>query len=71
MEYVDVGPDRFNALLITEACRADGLEVELLTADDSGVDLWWGVVQHHRLLIHSEDKQAVTRIVERTDPGER
>jgi len=69
MEYLDVGPDRFHAQLIAEACRADGLEVELLTADDDGTDPWWGVIQHHRLLIHSEDRDTVTRVAGRAFPA--
>jgi len=66
MEYVDVGPDRFNALLMTEACRSDGLEGELLTA--SGVDPWSGSAPP--AVDPLKSKQAVARIVERTAPGE-
>lgn len=67
MEYVDAGPDRFRALLLAEACRAEGVEVGLLAGDDDGSFPWWGVVQHHRLLVHSSDRDTVTRIIQRME----
>ena len=36
--YVPVGGERLRAQMIVGACRAEGLRVELLTADESGVD---------------------------------
>ena len=50
LTHVPVGGDRFRAQLIAEACRAAGLEVELLTADDSGT-FRYGEIQPHRLLV--------------------
>jgi len=65
LEYVDVGPDRFRAELIAEACKADGIRVELLTADDDGTFPYWGIIQHHRLLIRSDDRDRVEAVLRR------
>jgi hypothetical protein len=63
--YVPVGGDRFEAQVIAEACRADGIRVELLTADDGGVDPYLGLVQGHRLLVSASDLDRVRAIVAR------
>lgn len=64
--YVPVGGNRYRAHLIAEACRAEGIRVELLTGDDSGVDPHLGFIQGHRLLIRSVDESRVTEIVARS-----
>lgn len=60
---LDVGPDRIEAELVAAACRAEGLRVELLTADDEGTFPMWGLIQHHRLLIRAEDRERVESVV--------
>lgn len=63
--YVPVGPDRFEAQMIVAACRNAGIRVELLTADESGVDPVMGIVQGHRLLVSPDDVPRVRRILAR------
>ncbi|MBS1195749.1 MAG: hypothetical protein H6R33_469, partial [Actinobacteria bacterium] len=65
LAYVTVGGDRFEAQLIAEACRAAGIRVELLTADDSGVDPVLGIIQRHRLLVAAGEVDRVRAILER------
>ncbi|MBI5156614.1 MAG: hypothetical protein HZA58_01225 [Acidimicrobiia bacterium] len=60
--YVPVGPDRFQAQVIAEACRNAGIRLELLTADESGVDPMMGIVQGHRLLVAAKDAKRVEAI---------
>ena len=64
--YVPVGGDRFRAQMIAEACRAEGIRVELLTADESGVDPVMGRLQGFRLLVTAADEGRVRAIVDRT-----
>ena len=63
--YVPVGGDRFRAQMIAETCRAEGLRVELLTADESGVDPIMGRIQGFRLLVAAGDADRVRAIVGR------
>ena len=63
--YVQVGGDRFRAQVIAETCRAEGLLVELLTADESGVDPVMGRLQGFRLLVAAGDVDRVRAIVGR------
>jgi len=63
--YVPVGVDRFRAQMVAAACRAEGLRVELLTADGSGVDPIMGRIQGFRLLVRSADLARVQAIVGR------
>lgn len=63
---VPVGGDRFRSQMIAEACRADGLWVELSTADESGVDPIMGRIQGFRLLVASADVDRVRAIVGRS-----
>ncbi len=63
-----VGSDRFAAQVIVEACRAEGIRVELLTADALGVDPILGRMQQHKLLVRPEDLPRVRAIVERGGP---
>lgn len=65
--YVPVGTDRFRAQVIAEACRAEGLEVELLTADDNGTFSMYGEIQQHRLLVRSGDLAQVLALIQRSD----
>ena len=64
--YVPVGGDRFRAQVIAETCRAEGFRVELLTADESGVDPVMGRIQGFRLLVAASDVGRVHAIVGRT-----
>ena len=64
--YVPVGGDRFRAQMIAETCKAEGLRVELLTADESGVDPIMGRIQGFRLLVAASDEGRVRAIVGRT-----
>jgi hypothetical protein len=64
--YVPVGNDRFRAQVIAEACRAEGIRVELLTADNSGVDPVMGIMQGHRLLVAAADADRVRAIARRS-----
>jgi hypothetical protein len=68
---IRVGSDRFRAQVIAEACRAEGITVELLTGDDSGVDPFMAVLQQHRLLVAAPDADRVRAVIERGAPGER
>jgi Tfp pilus assembly protein PilN len=68
---IRVGSDRFRAQLIAEACRAEGITVELLTGDDSGVDPFMAMIQQHRLLVAAGDADRVRAIVDRGSPSER
>jgi hypothetical protein len=63
--YVPAGGDRFRARLALEACLAEGIRAELLTADESGVDPIMGFIQGHRLLVSRGDAARVRAIVER------
>jgi hypothetical protein len=65
---IRVGSDRFRAQLIAEACRAEGITVELLTGDDSGVDPFMAMIQQHRLLVAAPDADRVRAIVDRGSP---
>jgi lipoate synthase len=60
-----VGGDRFAAQVVAEACRSFGIRVELLTADDSGVDPVLGIIQGHRLLVTADDAERVRAILKR------
>lgn len=60
--YVPVGSDRLQAQVIAEACRHAGIRLELLTADESGVDPVMGIVQGHRLLVTAKDVKRVESI---------
>jgi hypothetical protein len=63
--YVPVGGDRFRAQMIAETCKAEGLRVELLTADESGVDPIMGRIQGFRLLVAAADERRVRAIIGR------
>lgn len=63
--YVPVGEDRFVAQVVAEACRAEGIHVELLTADNLGVDPIFGRIQGHRLLVAAADVDRVKAILHR------
>ena len=65
LEYVKVGADRYRAHLIADAVRAEGIRVELLTGDDSGVDPFIALIQNHRLLVRSDDVERVREITAR------
>jgi hypothetical protein len=68
---IQIGSDRFRAQVIAEACRAEGITVELLTGDDSGVDPFMAIIQQHRLLVAAEDADRVRAVVERGSPRRR
>jgi hypothetical protein len=60
---IPVPRDRFKADLAVAACKARGIECELLTSDSSG----WGPevvpLQPHRLLVRKMDQEVVEEIV--------
>jgi hypothetical protein len=64
--YVPVGGDRFRAQMVAETCKTEGLRVELLTADESGVDPVMGRIQGFRLLVASADVNRVRAIIGRS-----
>jgi hypothetical protein len=64
--YVPVGGERFQAQLIAETCRAEGIRVELLTADESGVDPVMGRLQGFRLLVAAADEGRVRALIGRS-----
>ena len=64
--YVPVGGDRFRAQMIAEACRVEGLQVELLTDDESGADPIMGRIQGFRLLVAATDVDRVQAIIGRS-----
>ncbi len=64
--YVPVGGDRFRAQMTAETCKAEGLRVELLTADESGVDPVMGRIQGFRLLVAAGDVDRVRAIIGRS-----
>jgi len=66
LAYIPLGGDRYRAHLIAEAVRAEGFKVELLTADDSGVDPFLAMIQSHRLLVRSEDVDRIQAIVDQS-----
>jgi hypothetical protein len=66
LKYVLVGPDRFRAQVISEACRAAGLVVELLTSDAEGSGPEMGWAEDHRLLVRRSDLDTVLAIVKRS-----
>ena len=66
--YVPVGGDRFRAQMIVEACRAEGLRVELPTADESGVHPIMGRIQGFRLLAAAGEVDRVRAVIGRS-PG--
>lgn len=61
---VPLGSDRFRAQLIAEACRAEGIKVEVLFGDDSGFNPHLGLLQGHRLLVAPADVERVEAIIE-------
>jgi hypothetical protein len=66
LTYVLVGPDRFRAQVIAEACRDAGLDVELLTSDAQGTGPHMGWAENYRLLVRTHDLDAVAAIVEQS-----
>jgi len=63
---VEVGFDRFEAAMILESCRAEGLQVEFLQMDRNL--LGPGHVEPHRLLVLEADLEAVMQIINRSFP---
>jgi hypothetical protein len=58
--------NRLTAELIHRACRAEGIECELLTADASG---WYRPLvgyERHRLLVRRADRDRVMLVISRT-----
>lgn len=66
LTYLSVGSDRYRAHLIAEACRAEGIRVELLTSDAGGADPALSYLQDHRLLVYTGDLDRVRAIVARS-----
>lgn len=56
-----MGTDRFRAQVIAEACRAEGLEVELLMSDDT---YFYSEI---RLLVGSDEVEIAAAEIRRSD----
>jgi len=65
---VQLGFDRFEATIVTEACRAEGFDVQPLLMDSSGAVPGRVALVPHRMLAREADLEAVTRIVNRSSP---
>ncbi len=61
-----LGFDRFNAHIVTEACRDEGLTVELLTMDDQGSLPGNLAVLRHRLLVRADELDEVRQVLARS-----
>ena len=55
--------DRLRAQIIAEACRSEGLRVQLLLSDDSG----YANVEPHRLLVRADQLERVMAVIKRSD----
>lgn len=60
---IELGVDSFQAHIITESCRAEGLRVELLTMDHSSDAIGMAPLIPHRILVQQEDVKRVSEIV--------
>ena len=65
LTQVSVGADRFRAHVIAEACRAAGLEVELLMSDDTHFFV------EIRLLVRTADLERVAALIQKADGEDR
>lgn len=65
---LELGFDRFEALTVTQACRAAGYAVELLHMDQNGVEPGFIALGPHRLLVRTTDVDGVTAIIARSIP---
>ncbi|MDH3261575.1 MAG: hypothetical protein OEM84_11470 [Acidimicrobiia bacterium] len=65
LTQIPVGMNRFRAQVIAEACRAEGLAVELLMSDDT---YFYAEI---RLLVRSGDLEQVLAVIEKSDIAER
>ena len=63
LTYVPIGTNRFRGQIIAEACRNEGLRVQLLLSDDSG----YGNVEPHRLLVRTDQLEHVLAVISRSD----
>lgn len=61
LKQIPVGTDRFRAQVIAEACRAEGLDVELLMSDDT---YFYAEI---RLLAHADQLEQVLAVVQKSD----
>jgi len=59
---------RFAAELVLRACQAEGIECELLTADESGWAREMVKIQPHRLLVREKARARVQKVIERLYP---
>jgi hypothetical protein len=63
LPYIPMGTHRFRAQIIAEACRNEGLRVQLMLSDDSG----YANVEPHRLLVRSDQLEQVMAVIKRSD----
>ena len=63
---IEVGFDRFRALLIIEACEAAGVEARLRQMDENGLTPGLIALQQHRIMIHCEDELIAQSIVDQS-----
>jgi hypothetical protein len=64
---VPVGGDIFRAQVIAEACKAEGIKVQLLTSEMGARPTAIGVEQ--QLLVRAEDLEKVREILSRQELG--
>jgi hypothetical protein len=62
---IELGHDAFEAKVIAQACRAEGLDVQLRLADETFVAPG-PALEAHRLVIHGADLAEVREIVARS-----
>lgn len=68
MVRVELGFDRFSALVAAEACRAEGYDVEFVQMDANGVHPGAAPLVPHHLLVRRADLNPITEIVGRSFP---
>jgi len=64
-----LGVDAFDAGVVAEACRDEGLTVELLRMDDHGALPGNKALLPHRLLVRSDELDEVQQILARSGYG--
>lgn len=65
LERIPLGYDRFEAQVIAESCRAEGLKVELLLMDEGGNVSGLTALEPHVLLVRAVDVDAVEAVLSR------
>lgn len=63
---IELGYDRFEAQIIAESCRAEGLTVEVMFMDEGGNAPGRTALEPHLLLVRSEDVEQAQAVVARS-----